>query len=102
MNSAEADRIQELKARYESLLHAMQSGVAFKQQRAPGETENKHLRVGVNAAMSDHGALVSLLIEKGVLTEVEYLERLCVFMQREIDVYEAELTRLLGALIKLV
>ena len=89
------------RARYESLLHAMQSGVAAKMNYAPGETTPKHLRVGVNAAMSDQGGLVKLLIAKGVITEAEYLDAITEMMAEEVHAYETELARLTGAKITL-
>lgn len=67
--------------RYRQAAHAMQSGVAFKKDKK--DQEPKHLRVGVNAAMVDHSALVHLLIEKGVITEAEYTKRAADAMERE-------------------
>lgn len=83
---------------YKRLAHAMQSGVAFTMQHEDphekgtvGSTSHKHLRVGVNAAMSDHGALIALLIEKGIFTEEEYVDKLIEFMRREVKSYEQSL-----------
>ncbi len=80
--------------RYYAAAHAMQSGVAMKMNYDPSETTPKHLRVGVNSAMSDHGALVTLLIEKGVITKAEYFEAVAAAMEREAANYEAEVSRL--------
>lgn len=77
--------------RYLAALHAMQSGVAFTMAWTD-ETEPKHLRVGVNAAMSDHAALIRLLIAKGVFTLDEYQKELADEMEREVQRYKDRLT----------
>ena len=82
-----ARRIEAAKARYKAAAHAMQTGVAFTMDSNPSETSPKHLRVGVNSAMVEHGALVHLLMQKGIITEVEYLESLADFMEKERDSY---------------
>jgi hypothetical protein len=51
-------------------------------------TDPKHLRVGVNAAMVDHSALVRLLIFKGVITEADYLEEIRLAMNEEVARYQ--------------
>lgn len=78
-----AARIAAANARYEAAAHGMQTGVALR----PGAKDQtpKHLRVGVNVAMSDIGAICALLIEKGVFTEVELHERLAAHMEAERD-----------------
>lgn len=48
----------------------------------------KHTRVGLNMRACDHAALASVLIEKGVITEEEYLERLRLFANEELARYE--------------
>jgi hypothetical protein len=77
--------------RYLAALHAMQTGVAFKMHRDPGETSPKHLRVGVNSAMVEYAALVKLLIAKGIITEDEHYAALADAMEAERDFYAAEL-----------
>jgi hypothetical protein len=89
--------------RYESALHAMQSGVAMEMNdpdRASA-TEPKHLRVGINAAMADHAGLVTLLIEKGVFTMEEYLAAICGSMEQEKKRYEKSLSAKLGKIVSL-
>jgi hypothetical protein len=73
--------------RYYAAAHAMQSGVAFKMEMDPSETVPKHLRVGVNSAMSNMGGLVTLLISKGVITHDEYIAAIADAMERERDSY---------------
>jgi hypothetical protein len=44
----------------------------------------KHLRVGHDCRASDHMALASLLIEKGIITEEEYIERVRLALNDEL------------------
>lgn len=78
----------------------MQSGVRLKMtsegapddsQLWPGHTSPKHLRVGVNSAMSDHGALARLLIDKGFFTEEEYVKAIADMMEAEAERYQSDL-----------
>lgn len=76
------------KEKYESLMHALQSGVAMMQNIDPTETSPKHLRVGVNSALLDSGALATLLIRKGIITEEEYIDVLLEMTAKEVENYE--------------
>lgn len=87
-----SESIEDLHARIHAAQHAMQSGVAMKMNIDPGETAPKHLRVGVNAAMVGNGALVGLLIDKGLITEEEYFGKLAEGMETEKQRYEQVLT----------
>lgn len=91
----------QLKARYEAAAHAMQSGVAFMMNSKPEETEPKHLRVGINAAMVGHCGLAELLMAKGVFTREEYYEAMATAMEREAASYEKQVAENVGANIKL-
>lgn len=98
----EVGRVAALKERYVAALHAMQSGVAAKlgaaadRGRDMEDCSPKHLRVGVNAAMVDHGALVSVLLKRKLITEAEYWESVVETMEREVELYKAALKRKLG------
>lgn len=96
-------RIDAAKKRWADAAHAMQSGVAYEMNlpERVSATEPKHLRVGVNAALADHGSLVRLLIAKGVFTEVEYLEAIATGMEAEVVDYEAGIKAHTGVDIKL-
>lgn len=61
----------------------------------------KHLRVGINAAMVEHSALTKLLIDKGIITEEEYLCALVQAAKAEKEMFEKRLTGKLGTNIKL-
>jgi hypothetical protein len=65
--------------------HAIQSAVAYEMTRPDRQraTEPKHLRVGINSAMVECAALGKLLIDKGIITEREYLTAMA-------EAYEAE------------
>lgn len=78
--------------RYNAAAHAMQSGVNAKMGYAPAETTPKHLRAGVNSAMSETAGLVTLLIEKGVFTKEEHLAAIADAMENEKALYETELS----------
>ena len=96
-----SESIEDAKARYVRAVHAMQSGVAMMMSLDPKATQPKHLRVGVNSSMVDHAGLVALLIEKGVITDEEYISKIADAMEREVALYEAELTVRTGAEIHL-
>jgi len=81
---------------YQSAQHAMQTGVNLMGQYEPGETRPKSLRVGINTALCDHAALACLLIEKGIITEGEYMAAITEEMNREVRRYEERIQRHLG------
>lgn len=87
--------------RYHAAAHAMQSGVAQEMHFNPKPTEPKHLRVGINAAMVDHAGLARLLMDKGVITEAEYLAAIADAMEREKARYEKHLCDVYGLKITL-
>jgi hypothetical protein len=85
--------------RYHAALHGVQTAVLLQIDRlgynAAG-ADAKHLRTGINGAMSDHGALVGLLIEKGVFSSVEYLEAIASQMETELARISADTRRKCG------
>ncbi len=78
--------------RYTDATHAMQSGVAASLGRGSSEAEPKHLRVGINAAMVEHSALLRLLISKGIISDEEYCKALADGMEEEVKRYEEQLS----------
>lgn len=56
----------------------------------------KHIRVGVDTNKSDTGALVGLLVKKGVITDLEWSEASVAGMQREADLQEKTLNEQFG------
>jgi hypothetical protein len=91
----------EAASRYIAAAHAMQTGVAQKLELDGSETTTKHLRAGVNSAMVEHAALAHLLIEKGLIDDVEYMSALADAMEREVRMYERWLTDRLGISVRL-
>lgn len=84
----------ELRCRYERAAHAMQTGVQLELTRdgaAAAAASPKHLRVGINAVMADHGALAALLIRKGLISEEDYLQALVEGMEAEVGRYHKRL-----------
>lgn len=88
-----SETIDEAKARYAAACHAMQSGVAGVMNLDESETMPKHLRVGVNSALVSNGALAKLLMDRGIITELEHFVALADAMEEEQHLYEARLSR---------
>lgn len=89
-----------LNERYVAAMNRMQSAVAFDLIRRLGLDAEPHfiepeafyralkdVRVGVNSSLSSNGALSSLLLKKGVITESEYMEELTSYVEREADLW---------------
>jgi hypothetical protein len=79
---------QEDNERYFRAMHAMQSGVAMQMNWDTIPTEPKHLRVGVNSALVDFSALMTLLINKGVISRDELDKALADMAEEEVKRYE--------------
>lgn len=86
---------------YREALHAMQSGVALEMRHLTKDTEPKHLRVGINSAFCDHAVLVKLLMDKGIITEMEYAAAITQEMNEEVARYEERLSVMLNTKITL-
>lgn len=86
----EENKIRALQQKYRELVHAMQSGVKLDLMlRDKGQDNlNKHLRVGINVAMSDHAALTRILVSRGIISELEYHQALVDAMEAEVKSYE--------------
>jgi hypothetical protein len=91
-----------LQQEYEQLLHAMQSGVKFEQEWGLSDAQSpKHLRTGVNAAIVQSSGLARLLIDKGVITWLEYWQAQVDAFKREVEFYEQRLSAHAGAAVHL-
>jgi hypothetical protein len=84
--------IDEDRERYFRAAHAMQSGVAADQAMGSDDGSPKHLRTGVNSALTNQAGLVNLLIAKGVFTEEEYVKAIADEMEAEVKRYEDRLS----------
>ena len=88
--------------RYMAAAHAMQSGVAMMLNYDRSDSiSTKHLRVGVNSGMVQNGALVALLIAKGVFTSDEWMTALADAMEREVRSYEDAISARVGSKVTL-
>lgn len=96
---------EEFLAEYNSLLHAIQSGVMWEMQleydrdpqrnlspESPAGRAMKHRVTGLCGVMADHGALVRLLVEKGVIDDDEYKAASIAGLRAEKESFEARLT----------
>ena len=82
---------------YEDAVHGMQTAVKFEQESLNSDDGSpKHLRVGVNNAMSDHAALAYLLIEKGLISDAEYREAVRLAANDELNRYEKHIASKVG------
>lgn len=86
------ERKQSARERYTAAGHAIQSGVAIQHATGSEDGSPKHLRVGVNLRAVDHAGLVKLLIDKGIITEVEYYEA----MASQAEIEQADMEASLG------
>ena len=77
--------------RYLDAAHAMQSGVAMNLNYEQDEASPKSLRVGVNSAMVEHGALVKVLTAAGIITDEQYFEALADGMEAEVESYRMKI-----------
>lgn len=94
-------KIVELQTECSRLQHAMQAGVRAEMTYDDGPTSPKHLRVGVNSALVQNSALATLLVRKGVITELEYWQTQAEFWRDEVDRYQHRLKLHHGVDVKL-
>ena len=93
--------LDEKKTRYQELLHAMQSGVAFWMEYDPVEVAPKHLRVGINSALVSASATALALFRKGVLTEDEYFDALIELTEADVASYAEKVSARCGRSVSL-
>lgn len=94
-------KVAELQQQYQALLHAMQTGVMHEMRYDPAPTTSKHLRTGVNSSIVQNSALVMLLVDKGVITWLEYWQYQVDAFRREVEAYEARLSAAMGVKVTL-
>lgn len=101
-NDDDQARIAAANQRYRAAAPGVQTGIAMEMESGDAtETTPKHLRVGVDLRAVDHQALAELLIEKGLITQVEYHERLADCAERERAARERRLSARLHSTITL-
>lgn len=94
-------RIHAAHVRYMAAGHAVQSGVKAKIENDRKFATPKDLRTGIDTSKADMLGLVTLLISKGVFSELEYLEAIATSMEKERQRYELEVSQLLGMAVTL-
>lgn len=82
--------------RYLKALHAVQSGVATELTLDASSGTPKHLRTGINSALVNDAAIAKLLIDKGIITEPEYVAEVARQMELEQARFEAKLSEHFG------
>lgn len=90
--------------RWSTTCDAVQCGIEVELQilgEAQAGCSPKQLRVGLNSAMVSQTAIVRLLIEKGIITEGEWIQTLTEEANREVERYEEALLKATGKVIKL-
>lgn len=93
----------ELLAEHAALLHSMQSGVKYTIEYGLDDAHSpKHLRTGVNNALVSNGALVDILIQKGIFTEEEFMTAYNNVLRKEVASYEDALSKHLKTKITLL
>jgi hypothetical protein len=98
---------EDLERRYHAAAHAVQSGVAMeladdeRHGNTNPSTSPKQLRTGINMAIVSHGALVRILIAKGLFTEEEYFAELVAGVEDERRQYEERLSARFGGKTKI-
>ena len=89
------DATKEKSQKYNELFRLMGRMVAEVAKHSATDEPPVSLRIGVNSAKADHGALIHLLIQKGVFTYEEYLDAACEFMRMEVQDYNEDLRKAL-------
>jgi hypothetical protein len=96
MSDADKKRFDELYDEYVRQGHAVQSGVAMRLQLDPTFATTKDMRTGIDTSKADMGGLVELLIQKGIFTDIEYMEAIVASMRAERERWEADIGARLG------
>lgn len=69
--------------RYLRACHGVQSATKFILAHGDDFASDKHLRTGLNLVMSEFNAVAELLVEKGVIARLEYLEAIADGVEEE-------------------
>lgn len=91
-HEGEDPQLQPLRNRYQTLLHGLQQAVA----EEVSDPRLQPFRIGLNTCMSDNQGLAQLLINKGVITEVEYLQAIADELEQLVHAYEQQVLKRTG------
>ena len=85
-----SDTRKDLGLTYEQALHGIQTAIQHEISTGKSrKTEPKHMRVGIDSGHISDAALVTLLIQKGLIDETEFHESLRRQANAELADYEA-------------
>jgi hypothetical protein len=96
MTEADQQRFIALNDHYMRHAHAVQSGVAALLEMDETYATPKDMRTGIDCSKADMGGLVELLIQKGIFTDIEYMEAIVASMSRERERLEKDIGERLG------
>jgi hypothetical protein len=96
MSEAEKVRFEELYQEYIGHAHGVQSGIAMRTELDQTFATPKDMRTGIDTSKADMGGLVELLIQKGVFTDIEYMEAIVTSMGQERARWEKDIGEFLG------
>lgn len=82
------ERVRAAYDEYLGLAHSLQSGVALQLELNPLIGTPKDLCTGLNKCMVETSALISLLVECGVITNVQFVKALVKGMTQEVQAFE--------------
>jgi len=94
------DKIKDLGLPYEVAMHGVQTAIANEIERGNTFATPKHLRVGVDGSKADMFGLVCLLIDKGIITEDEYVEYMRLGANTELANWEEKYSEQAGLDVK--
>lgn len=92
-------KLRDLGLSYEQAAHGVQSAIKYEMEERGwrgNENEWKHLRAGIDMRAAEAAGLVQLLIQKGILTEDEYLEAMRLSANEELARYIEYLRKTYG------
>src|SRR5690606_4729269 len=102
MDAEQKARLVALQHRIEDAQHRIEAGAGMEMALSMQNASTpKHLRTGVDSALVFNGALIALLIEKGVFTQEEYYTVAAGMMEEEVRRYETRISAHLGRPAKL-
>ena len=93
--------VKDFQSEYARLGHAIQTGVMYELEYDQRSGTPKHLRTGVNMVLVQVGALVRVLVAKGLITLEEYEQELLAGLEAEKKAYEERLSEKYGGKITL-
>lgn len=101
MSDEDKNRLARARDRYQAAMHGVQSGVAHSEHAHPKLFSPKNTRVGITSCQVTDEGLATLLLKKGIITEVEYHEAVADAAEREKKRWEEDLSQRTGIVVRL-